>query len=164
MPKTILTEELIKQAIELAKPSVESILSQGIGVWGPKYVSVVVSGPGIEGNLDFTLGFRSEWDPKWGPKEDFLEIARQKDSVSNRTGMPTDVVVTRKPWLLEEGDFLYQGGTAGRPGGLTVSVSGAMAQVDEGIADIVYGIVAMLCRLKVKGMQENGINRLETAQ
>jgi hypothetical protein len=161
MPKTIITEELVKKAIELARPMVEGLMNEGIGVWGPKHVAVSITYPGLDGILEFFLGYTFLWDPKWGEEVDFMEIARQKMKVCQRTGMPSDVVVTREPWLLEEGDFLYQGGTAVRPGGLAVGVSGAYPQVDEGISNIIYDLIVMLCRLKVRELQENEINRLE---
>lgn len=161
MAKTILTEKLIEQAIELAKPSVESILSQGIGTWGPRCVSVVVNDPIKSEIFHFKVGVHEEWKDEWGKEKDFYPIASKKQALSQRTGMPTSVVVSKYPYLLEEGDFLYSGGYAETPGGLSVGVSGALGVADEEIAKIIFTTITLLCKLKTKEMQDNDINCLE---
>jgi hypothetical protein len=152
----ILTDALVKNAITMVAPAVERILNQEDTVWGPRYVSVVVDGPGIDGVSD-RLGTFEEWKKKWGPVKDFGKIARSKISISQRTGMPSDLVVHRHPWLLRRGDFIYQGGVAGEPGGLAVAVSGANSQTDECIAWLIYHAIEMKCRLRVREMESDKI-------
>ena len=160
MGKAILTEELVKRAITLAAPSINALLAEKDTVFGPRSVAVVVSGPGLKQRVVEIVGHVEEWQAQWGEQRDFREIASRKVALAERTGLPTDVVVSRMPWLLEEGDFLYQGGTVGESDGLTVAASGAFGQTDEAVSDIVKAIIVLLCRLKVKQMREAGINRL----
>lgn len=160
MGEGILTQELVTRAIALATPSINAVLAEKDTGWGPRWVAVVVSGPGLEGRIVELVGHIEEWKVQWGEQRDFREIASQKASLAERTGMPTEEVVSRKPWLLQEGDFLFQGGTAGEPGGLTVTASGAHGETDEGISDMVKALLIMLCRLRVKQMKEAGVDRL----
>jgi hypothetical protein len=160
MGKGILTEELAKKAITLAAPSINAVLAENEAVRGARWVVVVVSGPGLERRVIETVGHVATWQAEWGDQKDFREIALQKASLAERTGMPTAEAVSRKPWLLREGDFLFQGGTAAEPGGLVVTASGAHGETDEGISEIVKALIVMLCRLKVKQMKEAGIDRL----
>ncbi len=122
-------------------------------------MAVVVSGPGLEERVTETVGQVEEWKEQWGQSRDFRELALRKAMLAERTRMPTDLAVSRMPWLLEEGDYLYQGGT-GEPGGLTVAASGAFGTTDEGISDLVRALIVMLCRLKVMQMKEAGTNRV----
>ena len=158
--KCILTEELIRKALWLARPSVEAILLEDETVWGPRCVYVFVDGPGLDSFMTSVMGSRDKWQKEWGKEEDFGKIAWQKLLLARRTGMPTGVVISRYPWMLKEGDFLYEGGTAGSPNGLSVGVSGAHGQTDEGIADIIYAAIVMLCRLKVRRMKCVGTERV----
>ena len=160
MGEGILTQELVTRAIALATPSINAVLAEKDTGWGPRWVAVVVSGPGLEGRIVELVGHIEEWKVQWGEQRDFREIASQKASLAERTGMPTEEVVSRKPWLLQEGDFLFQGGTAGERGGLTVTASGAHGETDEGISDMVKALLIMLCRLRVKQMKEAGVDRL----
>jgi len=159
MAKGILTTELVKRAIALATPSINAVLAEQDTSWGPRWVAIVVSGPGLGERVVETVGRVEGWTAAWGEPKDFREIALRKAILAERTGMPTDVAVSRMPWLLEEGDYLFQGGT-GEPGGLTVTASGAHGATDEGISEMVKALIVMLCRLKVKQMKEAGIDRL----
>jgi hypothetical protein len=159
MGKGILTTELVKRAITLAAPSINAVLAEQDTGWGPRWVAVVVSGPGLEQRVVETVGRVEGWKAEWGEQKDFRGIALRKAILAERTGMPTEVAVSRMPWLLQEGDYLFQGGT-GEPGGLTVTASGAHGATDEGISELVKALVVMLCRLKVKQMKEAGIDRL----
>lgn len=160
MTGRILTEELVRRAINLATPSINAVLAEKDTVWGPRWVAVAVSGAGLEQPITAIVGQVEQWKAAWGEQKDFREIALAKTSLAERTGMATQVVVYRHPWLLEEGDFLFQGGIATEPGGLTVTASGAYGETDEGISELVKALIVMLCRLRVKQLKEAGIERL----
>lgn len=160
MNSCILTVALVERAIRLVKSSIETILKVEGTTWGPRWVSVVVVGPGLEHPVSTTIGQVEEWEKKWGEAVDFTQIALQKAVLAARVGMPTGVVVSQKPWLLLGGDYFYEGGIAERIGGLAVAVSGAYSQTDSGIASMIYSIIAMLCCLKIRAMQEDNANSL----
>ena len=149
----ILTERLVMQAIELARPSALAILQHPGTTWGPKYVMGSVSCPIVEGGIvSFRFGdVPEEWDTSWGDEfaeADFFEFAERKRMLAERGGGPTSQIVVDMPWLLRPGDNLYPGGTA--YGGLSCGVSGATGEADELIAKLVLSMVIGLTRMEAK--------------
>ncbi|MCD5397129.1 MAG: hypothetical protein LRZ96_00885 [Candidatus Pacebacteria bacterium] len=150
----ILTTEMVEDAINLARPIVEKILSRKDATWGPKWVEVVVDIGDRNFPLYFHFGTIVPWKEEWGAKKNFTEIALKKLKLSDRTGMNTSAIVALCPWQLEPGNFLYAGGVT--KDGITVAVSGAIGIVDEGIASIIIEVIAMFAKLEAKQRMERG--------
>jgi len=136
----ILTEELIRKAIELARPGVQNILDTEGMTWGPKWVYGWATGPGIPEDEKILFSF-GQVDPNW-KSPDFGLIAYEKMLTVEREKLPTSVIASTKPWLLEDDEYLYAGATT--RDGISVAVSGAMGRVDEAIAEIVLSLIVML--------------------
>jgi hypothetical protein len=100
------------------------------------------------------------WLEEWGDKARFEEYARNKCAISLRTGMPTSVVIKSHPWILREGDCLYEGGYAESPD-LAIGVSGAEGETDERIAKLVFDRLRTLCAASVANLRESGKDFLE---
>ena len=144
----ILTEALVEKAIELARPTALAILGEKGTTWGPKWVSGCVKGPGLSREVAFDIGEVSErWEPEWGVRVRFIDIARSKLRVVEREGTPTSVLIATEPWRLEEGEYLYEGGVTRN--GICVAVSGAEGRADEAIAEVVVSVIVMLAFMDV---------------
>lgn len=145
----IIDEKLIREAIDLARPSVAAILNKKGATWGPKWVGGFIKVPGLDKLIDFEftsyLKFRP-WKAKWGKKEDFFNIAKRKLEASDREKMSTRSIVAFRPQCLKKGEFLYPGGV--NRYGISVGISGARGSADEGIAEILRSTVSMLVHLK----------------
>ena len=99
--------------------------------------------------MDYSFHFvdeNAQWNPEWGIREKFDGIAFKKLCVVKREKLPTSVVVAIKPWKLQEGEYLYSGGTT--RAGISVAVSGAKGRTDEALAEIVLSTVIMLLFLE----------------
>jgi hypothetical protein len=153
----ILTEELVNKALNAAVPTIETLLQDDLCVWGPRYVAVWVSGPDVD-VIRYIPEKVPDWDPAWGPQIIFSEIARAKLEVADRTGMSTADTL-RHPWVLQPGDTLYEGAVVSL-GGLSVAISGAKGQADDGIARLILAIIEMYCRLELRSLQEQKITVL----
>ncbi len=144
----ILTKDLVKKAIELARPSALAILNEAGTTWGPKWVSGCVKGPGLSTEVTFDFGEVSDrWEPEWGVQVKFIDIARTKMRVLEREGIPTSVLIATEPWRLEQGEYLYEGGVTRN--GISVAVSGAEGRADEAIAEMVLSAIVMLAFMDV---------------
>lgn len=155
----ILTEEWVKEAIELVRPSAEKILNTVGTTWGPKWVEGRIKVSGLEEIIKFDFGTTSRtWDPKWGEEKYFGEIAEKKLRVADREGVNTSVVVATQPWNLKEGEYLYDGGATRN--GITVAVSGAKSKTDEAIAEMVISAIVMLALLETGRRVEEGRERI----
>ena len=154
----ILTNEMVDKAIALAKPSALAILNEKGTTWGPKWVSGCVKGPGLSSEVAFDFGEISDrWQPEWGNRVNFSDVARSKLRVVEREGIPTSVLIATKPWQLEEGEYLYEGGVVRN--GICVAVSGAEGRADEAIAEIVLSAIVMLAFMDVNERVKE--NRME---
>lgn len=156
----LLTEELVREAIQLALPSVREVVAKH--TWGPLGVAIVIDAKGLEKPFLFAmdeLGPRENWKNRKGEFSDFLEIARLKAQLAKRYGSPTSSIVASHPWSLEEGEFFYAGGVA-EDTDLAVGASGAFGDTDEACAWIVFSIIQLLCKRKIAEMQAQGINRV----
>jgi hypothetical protein len=141
----IITEELIKEAIDLVSPSAEAIFAaEGTG-WGPKWVDGFVAAPGL-GDIPFRFGEATEWNPVWGDQPDFPAIAAQKLRLAKRLGEDTSRIVAVRPWQLEPGEYLYEGGVSRF--GISAATSGAKGRTDEALADILVSTIIMLAHLE----------------
>lgn len=158
----LLTEEVVKEAIKLALPTIQEILKEH--TWGPKGVFILVQYKewGLTNRPYFhtmdELGPDTEWETRWGEGLNFRLIAREKLRVSLREGRPSREVVTNSPWALEKGDSLYGGAYAEEDKSLAVAVSGSYQEVDEAIARIVWNIIWMLCTRRIAELRKAGIN------
>ncbi len=145
----MLTEELVREAIKLALPTIRLLCEQD--TWGPKGVVIAVSGEGI---LKPVIHIMDELGPNetWldeGKPIDFKEIALQKLRGASREGRTSHSIAQDKPWLLRSGDSLYRGAVA-EDQGLAVAASGVHETMDEAIAWIVFNIIAALCHRRVR--------------
>lgn len=143
----IITEELVWRAIGLATPSALEILASEGTTWGPQWVEGFVDAPGLEEPISFIFGESTSWDDDWGEFRSFSEIAITKLDVADREGLPTSVVAATMPWVLDEGEYLYAGGTTRN--GITVATSGAKGRTDEGLAEILLACIIMLAMLEL---------------
>lgn len=160
---SLLTQDLIERAIQLALPSVRQICAEYY--WGPKGVAIAVAGKGIDDPpvvfvMPELLGPDGSIDEKWKRGRDFRDVAKSKMYMSLREGRPSWEVVNLTPWSLEHDEFLYQGGVA-KDSNLAVGCSGSFGQVDEACAWIVYNCVALLCSLEIKKLQDQKVNQLK---
>lgn len=151
----ILTEEVVREAVGLALPTVREILKGH--TWGPRGVFILVQYK--EGGLTNRpyfhtmdeLGPDTEWETRWGEGLNFRLIAHEKLRVSLHEGRPNREVVTHAPWGL-------YGGAYAEDKSLAVAVSGSYPEVDEAIARIVWDIIWMLCARKIAELRKAGIN------
>lgn len=156
----ILTEDLVREALLLAAPSIKAILrgKEKPKTSGARWVAVAVSGPGLAQNV-WEVGDVGKWhgDP---PAElpSFHGVALAKLEVALATGRPSREVVSGSPWNFKQGQYLYGGSTISD--GLAVAASGAYSETDEGIAEMVLAIITMLCRLERRRMLEAGIKQI----
>lgn len=151
---SLLTEELVQEAIELALPTVRVLCKRY--TWGPQGVVIGVAGKGLAAPYIYAmeeLGPEDKWDSS------FYLIVAQKLQVSSRTGRTSHSVVSDKPWLLEEEDSFYRGGVA-EDEGLAVAASGSHGEIDEVVAWIVFNLIAGLCQMKLKELRDQNINHL----
>lgn len=154
--KVIGIEEL-NLAINIARPSIEKLLEAEGTTWGPKWVVVVIDVPGLSRHI-ITIGEVTDWNPEWGEEKDFKEIAMAKADLCNRLNMDTRQIVENYPWLLEEGDFLYAGGS--HEAGITVAASGAKSEADEGIGYMIINALTTIGLLRRRALVEEGVGRL----
>jgi len=144
----IITEEMVRRAIELIRPTAETMLNEEDLIWGPRYVNGSARVRGLRA-IEFRYGTApKEWNPKWGEKMDFARLASQKRRQSEQGKANTSDIMGVKPWILHEGDYLYAGG-AWRDG-IAVGISGADGLVDEAIAMMVIDAIVMLALMETE--------------
>ena len=156
----LLTEELVREGINLALPTVRALTEKY--TWGPQGVVIVVDAKGLSEQFVFVmkeLGPRDTWKNRKGEPVDFEMVARYKASLARRMGKSTESVVNNSPWSLDEGNYFYAGGAA-EDSDLGVGASGAYGETDEACAWVVWNCIRLLCRRKIAEMREQGINRL----
>ncbi len=142
----IITEELVRKAVELTGPNAELVLAMKETVWGPTWVEGFIWAPGLGDAIFFTLGEKNDWQPK-EEQASSHEVAKRKLAVLVREGVPTSTVVSTQPWCLQEGEFLYAGGAT--RDGIFVALSGARGRVDEALAEVVISFIRMLAHMEV---------------
>ncbi|OGM19906.1 hypothetical protein A2955_04445 [Candidatus Woesebacteria bacterium RIFCSPLOWO2_01_FULL_37_19] len=156
----LLTEELVREAINLALPSVRELTAKH--TWGPKGVAIVVDAKGLSAPFVFVmdeLGPRGTWTNRKDEFIDFLQVARMKAQLARRYGSTTSSIIANHPWSLEEGEYLYPGGVA-EDTDLGVGASGAYGDTDEACAWVIWNTILLVCKRKIAEMREQGINRL----
>jgi hypothetical protein len=144
----LLTKTLVADAIDMVLPVIE--LCQQNGVFKRKDLHIVVSVPGIPpGSLsreewmkkgilfEHSIGDSSMWEYPYDA------IARSKCYLSWCHGMPTQILQTRAPWCLDEGDTIYYGSAVSD--GLVVAVSGVQPYYDQMISEMVLSACRALC-------------------
>jgi hypothetical protein len=146
--KAILNDELIREAIGLALPSICLMIKRFN--WGPQ--GVVIGVDWVERpkppflHVMEELGPEESWEEKW--KYNFRELVFNKLSVILRAGgRATSEDIILKPWLLKEGDCLYAGGVI--EDGIAVVASGACEETDKAISKDVLNKIQFLCEVKL---------------
>ncbi|MCJ7793273.1 MAG: heme-binding protein [Candidatus Marinimicrobia bacterium] len=160
----ILTEELVKRALDFLGPSIEAMIKVKEAAFGPRFIFVGVDGPGLKepvhgffGDQSKVTSKLSDWDPKWGEyihPTTFHGLAITKCKTARRNGEPTSVTITLHPEKFEKGEYLYAGGVAEEKDGVAVGVSGLHGFVDEWIAWWVYHAIVTFC-------QQEAVDRIE---
>lgn len=155
----IITEELVKKAIEMARILADGLLQTPELTWGPTWADGEISAPGLDVPVQFQFGKEVEWNPEWGEKVDFGPVAASKRRLAERYDMTTSAIVALYPWLLENGEFLYAGGDS--RAGISVGISGAKGRADEAIAETLINLVAMLARLSADDRSAKGKDQID---
>jgi len=142
----IITESMIQQAIDLARPSVQIMLRTEDLTWGPRYVSCSLRVRNMP-VIQFDLGaIPKKWNTNWGEEINFASIARRKRHECERGRANTSVIIATRPWTLQDGDYLYAGGAY--RDGIAVGVSGAKGRTDEAIAETIINCIILLAQLE----------------
>lgn len=156
--KSILTMEIVQEAIDLALPSIRAICQSYN--WGPQGVVIAVGGNIFDQPFVYVmdeLGPRVTWKERYEGC-DFEEIALEKLEGALRTGRP-NVELIRTPWRLRLGDSFYQGAVA-EDTDLAVAVSGSYEEIDEACARIVWNFITAICTRRFKELQKQDVTRL----
>jgi hypothetical protein len=152
----------VLRAVNLAESAVYALFDDPEFVWGPKLVAVAVDGPGLEKPVVVWVGNQDQpWQEDWGPQEQFRGIALWKVAAALDAGMPTAMLVHNHPLLLEDGDFLYEGGVCDLSKQIGVAASGIKGRGDEAVAKIVLAIMEALAHLQVASMKEQDIDQVQ---
>ena len=129
---------VVQAAIDQLQPFAEGLLAQSWTTWGPSYVHVYVRMPGCDEDLFFTLGNREAAVDG----EEFFTIAHRKLEAAAREKMDTRAIVALSPWLLQPGEYYYDGGVY--RDGIVVAVSGVHAAVDHMLAAMIVEMIKAL--------------------
>ncbi len=141
----LMTPDLIRQAMKIAKPSIEALLKISKRE-APNFIHLVVLSPfenefcedgGIGILYEETVGPAPRDLSQW--KNSYADIARSKAVIARRMKMDTSMVVAMCPALLDSGDTHYEGGVylAGIPNG----GSGVESFLDEAAARILASVI-----------------------
>lgn len=134
----VLDEELVKLAVRIVRPAINSLLGSTI-TDGRSHLHLVVLKPGSEDILyEESFGYRSAWEHPYDA------IACGKARLCQRTGMVARNVQRDAPWLYEKGDTCFVGGVI--ENGLVVAASGVQDYFDEMISWMVLSAIQGLCR------------------
>jgi hypothetical protein len=146
-----LTEEIAEQAIDLARPLIEHLLSQAITESPHLYVVVALRDTtpspqeyGVRAVASF--GDRRDW------AYNYEEIAYGKTMITARTGLPSRLVQTMQPELLVPTDVMWWGNAIF--GDIIVSCSGVQPWFDEAIANAIAGLCRALIQEELEGMKK----------
>jgi hypothetical protein len=156
---TLLTEELVRKAIDIALPTIRLLVKEA--TWGPLGLVIIVDSDYLDKQVIYTmdeLGPKETWSDRHEKDIDFEAIAQQKLNVA-RKGLDSHVIVSERPWLLESGDSFYQGGVCPY-WGLAIATSGAYGTTDCQCAKIIVAIITALCQAKINKFIDSGIGAL----
>ncbi len=151
----IFTEKVARRAVEFTLPSVQQLIGANILKRGDLHI--VIAQPLVPDNVKESFWYEtgilyehSLGDPKtW--ECDFKAIARSKCYLSWRYQMPTQMLQTRAPHLLNHDSTVYHGSAVSD--GLVVACSGVQAYFDQ----MVSGWVLEACRaLCIQGREALG--------
>ena len=144
----IFTREIAERAVHFVLPSIKKLME--LGLLKRTHLHVVVSDMVHRSVIateedwnsscilyEYSMGDRSAWELP------FDKIARSKCYLSWRYGLPTQVLQTRCPHFLAEGDTIYYGSAA--RDGLAVACSGVQPYFDGMISEWVLEAMRALC-------------------
>jgi hypothetical protein len=139
-----LTKKLADEAIDIATPTILQSMKRGFVKRFDLHIVISVMDP--DGRWK-TLTERSFGNPdNWEYHYD--DVARNKDNISRRTGMPTRYVHEVHPELLEPGDTVYWGNAM--MDNVIVSCSGVQEWGDEMFSFIILD----LCKGQIQRVLE----------
>ena len=156
--KGILTEPLVKRAIELALPTIRALIANG-GTWGPKGVAIRIESTLFNGAIGYImeeLGDPATWESRYGKGLDFRAIVASKVGTAMTHGASTNFLLREAPWTLQADDALLQGAAILVVGNekIACAASGACSQIDEAIGRIILDISQGLCHMEIRRIQE----------
>ena len=146
--RMIISEYLVTGVVNLVAPAIRELLNSEMAgaTWGPQWVDVYINAPGLEHRFVTQFGKRTEWNPEWGEERNFGLVADKKQQLSEREKMNTSEIAALKPWLIQDGEYLYPGGVY--DSGISVGVSGAKGWADEAIGKILVAYIIMFAMLE----------------
>jgi len=161
MSTQLLTPEFALDAIELASPQIETLITNPFWSWGPALVAIVVDAPWFDYPVLAWVGDRNQtWQADWGEQKEFDTIAHWKARRARETGKPTSQLYQNNPLLLNSEDHFYPGGVPDQSGTIGIGTSGIRGWGDEAISYIVLAILQAKAHFAVKNLQELGFSHL----
>lgn len=143
MAYTGLTTEICKKAWDIV--SVTADAAHEDGVTNKFAGTIVVCGlPGTFPDCDFDVVFMADAAPDHPSREKYAEIAVEKATVSQKTGLPSRKVQQDAPHLYRPGMTKWGGSVI--ENGLIVAFSGVQAVFDEAIAGTMLRWIVALCQ------------------
>lgn len=143
----LLTPDVAERAVAMVLPGVLALMVDG--TFRQKDLHIVVARPGVSPPLE-----QAQWDTRgilyehsigdtdaW--TKPYAQIARSKCYLSWKHGLPTHVIQTRMPWLLEPGDTVFYGSAVSD--GLVVAASGVQAWFDQMVSEWVLAAIRAQC-------------------
>ena len=144
----IITEKMVKKALELAGPSIDNVLSDPKMTLGSKFLAIIVSVPGLA-LIRLRHGCHKH---KGRNMREYEHIAQKKLDVVLREQASTSEIIATRPWSLLDREYLYAGGAIRH--GIAVATSGAKGWVDEAISEIIISMIVMLAQLEIEDRLE----------
>lgn len=157
-PYTILNQDLVERAIEIARPAIREFLqmdtpspNKGNPV---KAVAICVVHPVLAKPITQVVSLVHD------STIEIEKIAEWKATKSSSIGITTGELTTQRPWDHQPGDFLYPGSYIS--GDLSVGVSGITGDGgDSTIAKMVGTLIEGICILKRNQLYLNDVRRLQ---
>lgn len=154
MKSYLLTEEVVKQAVSLAKVAFLEAETKGF-VRLPS-IHVVVMDPVKTSECGFTLGTILYEESIGNPNKECVAFARSKAQVSWRYKMYSQVVQQVYPYLYEKGMTIWGGGVYLH--GIAAGASGVQYQMDQWFAELVVITCRALCIQQMRKIVDAGAN------
>lgn len=147
-----LTEEMAREAVRLAFPSMEAAMDSGLAKRRDGHI--VISKQEAYSKQwktvwEYSLGDPDNWEHPYG------QVARSKDEISRRTGLSSREVQQMHPELAWPDDTIYYGNCIGS--GIIVSFSGVDAYIDEVFATIIHQLCLGLIQQKLEAQKARSL-------
>ncbi len=154
MKSYLLTEEVVKQAVSLAK--VVFLEAETRRLVRLPSIHVVIMDPVKTPECGFALGTVLYEESIGNPSKDYVAFARSKAEISWRYKMYSQMVQQIYPHLYEEKMTIWGGGVYLH--GIAAGASGAQYQMDQWFAEMVIVTCRALCIGKMRKLVDSGAN------